>query len=320
LHNPFTNIPPVTKYIAITIVISYVFSLVLEHQFIVGLLALIPAHTIPPNMYIWNLLTCAFIELSAIDLVLSIFGLLTFGKYLEPLWGVTEFIRFIIIIILSSSLLSFLFSIMLYHITKDETQLYLASSGFNGVIAGFTVAFKQLRPDTDLLFVLLPLRAKYLPFLYLIFSVPMIVFGFSQRFVVFGLLIGWIYLRFYQRQPGGSKGDRSKDFAFASMFYPEAVLQPIVGKFANVVWAVVVKLRLCKDVVGKEGGFGEEEEEEIGGGANDSFDTQRRRALAMKAVDSRMEAKLKTKQQKETPSFVVEAGGNGVSPPVSPNT
>ncbi len=33
-------------------------------------------------------------------------------------------------------------------------------AGFNGVLAGFSVALKQLKPETELLLLFIPLRAK----------------------------------------------------------------------------------------------------------------------------------------------------------------
>lgn len=49
------------------------------------------------------------------------------------------------------------------------------------------------------------------------------LFGAPQPFVLFGILVAWVYLRFYQREKaGGTVGDMSPEFSFAS-FFPEPV-------------------------------------------------------------------------------------------------
>ena len=45
------------------------------------------------------------------------------------------------------------------------------------------------------------------------------------------MIAGWVYLRFYQRQKDGSRGDMAESFSFAS-FFPEAV-KPFVAVMAN---------------------------------------------------------------------------------------
>jgi hypothetical protein len=44
----------------------------------------------------------------------------------------------------------------------------------------------------------------------------------TYPFTPFGLLVGWIYLRFYQPKSDGIVGDASDGFSFAS-FFPEVV-------------------------------------------------------------------------------------------------
>ena len=54
-----------------------------------------------------------------------------------------------------------------------------------------------------------------------------------------GLVISWIYLRFYQMHANGSRGDTADGFAFAS-FFPN-VIQPPVAVFGNTIFSLLGK-------------------------------------------------------------------------------
>lgn len=54
-----------------------------------------------------------------------------------------------------------------------------------------------------------------------------------------GLIVSWIYLRFYQRHPNG-RGDSSESFTFAS-FFPN-VMQPVISMLVNPVYLCCLKV------------------------------------------------------------------------------
>ena len=54
-----------------------------------------------------------------------------------------------------------------------------------------------------------------------------------------GLVISWVYLRFYQMHANGSRGDTADGFAFAS-FFPN-VIQPPVAVFGNTLFSLLGK-------------------------------------------------------------------------------
>jgi hypothetical protein len=60
-----------------------------------------------------------------LQMVVSIIGLLLFGKLLEPLWGSKELSKFIFIVNLSTSACVFMTAIVLYYITQQEIYLYV---------------------------------------------------------------------------------------------------------------------------------------------------------------------------------------------------
>ncbi|NWY47363.1 TM115 protein, partial [Sylvia atricapilla] len=97
-------------------------------------------------------------------------------------------------------------------------------------------------------------------------------------------LSSWVYLRFYQRHSRG-RGDMSDHFAFAT-FFPE-ILQPVVGLVANLVHSMLVKVRLCRKTV-KRYDVGAPSSITISLPGTDPQDAERRRQLALKALNERL--------------------------------
>ncbi|URE16153.1 serine threonine-protein kinase [Musa troglodytarum] len=76
--------------------------------------------TIP---FAWNLITAGYVEQSILGVAISTVGLLLLGKWLEPLWGSKEFLKFIIVVNLLTSICVFVTAIALYYITRQESYL-----------------------------------------------------------------------------------------------------------------------------------------------------------------------------------------------------
>lgn len=202
---------------------------------VVTYLALIPARTIP---FAWNLITAGYIEQTVYGAVISTIGLLFIGKLLEPIWGSKEFLKFIFVVNLLTSVCVFITAIALYYATRLETYLYMPVSGFHGVLSGFLVGVKQIMPDQELsLLGVAKIKAKWLPSLMIFLSVVASFFTVDSAaylpMIIFGTYMSWIYLRYMQRKPETNfKGDPSDEFAF-STFFPE-VLRPIINPIATI--------------------------------------------------------------------------------------
>ncbi|NXW53382.1 TM115 protein, partial [Eurystomus gularis] len=91
-------------------------------------------------------------------------------------------------------------------------------------------------------------------------------------------------LRFYQRHSRG-RGDMSDHFAFAT-FFPE-ILQPMVGLVANLVHSILVKVKVCRKTV-KRYDVGAPSSITISLPGTDPQDAERRRQLALKALNERL--------------------------------
>lgn len=129
----------------------------------------------------------------------------------------------------------------------------------------------------------------------------------------FGFFTAWVYLRFYRISPSmtsaatgdGSviKGDASDTFAFAH-FFPEPIQAPI-GQVADQVYNTLVALRVCTPFSAEDIDAGNEQASARAEGGLPSImnpngrggkggatraEAERRRALALKALDQRLHA------------------------------
>eukprot|EP01018_Ginkgo_biloba_P020436 Gb_15798 [translate_table: standard] len=227
----FTGFTRLCKGLAAVLVIGYAISQLFPST--IDFLALVPGKTIP---FAWNLLTAGYLEQSIFGLILSVAGLLFSGKLLEPIWASKEFVKFIAVVNLFTSISTFVTTILLFYITGRESFLYTPLSGFHGVLSGFLVGVKQIMPDQEITALgVFKMQAKWLPSLLVLVSVTVSFFTTESMlylpFVIYGTYGSWLYLRYLQRSPDANlKGDPSDDFAF-STFFP-AFMRPIVDAFA----------------------------------------------------------------------------------------
>jgi hypothetical protein len=172
------------------------------------------------------------------------------------------------------------------------------------------VAFKQLVPEhiVSVFRGLVRVRVKHFPAIFLLanFLSGIILQTDVAMFLSwFGFLTSWIYLRFYRVSPlmttgtGDSatiRGDASETFAFA-YFFPEPLHTPL-ARICDGVYELLVQIRICTpfsadDIdVGNEAALARAE----GGlptttrGTGRREEAERRRALALKALDQRLHA------------------------------
>lgn len=168
----------------------------------------------------------------------------------------------------------------------------------------FLVAFSQLVPaHTVTLFRgVLSFRVPRFPLLYIgivtILSITPLLTSASLLLALSGFLTSWTYLRFYKTifpdldstQPTSMRGDASETFAFAE-FFPGPV-KPVVAALSEQIFNVLVAVRICTpfsptDVSVASGGNHFLPRNAPGGVRAEA---ERRRALALKALDQRLHA------------------------------
>ncbi|KAL7424326.1 hypothetical protein Q5752_000008 [Cryptotrichosporon argae] len=235
--------------------------------------------------YPWTLLTAGFVELNVVEVIFSLLTLPLAARYLERAWGPRELLRFSAIVIVGSNVIAFGFSWLSYIMLGQEDAIYgLPYHGLSGLQSGFLVAFTQLIPEHQVqLFGAIKMRVKTLPGVYLLISnVLVIALGPSPYILVqFGFFVAWVYLRFFKlSEDGAYRGDRSETFAFQYWFPP--VIRPYIAIAANHVFRLAVRFKLVTSWDEPVGGYS------LPGPGSARAEAERRRALALKALDARL--------------------------------
>lgn len=265
-------------------------------------LTVIPGKLLPPNFFLWTLVTHSFIEVRLIELIADWFVIILYSKMLEPLWGPLECIKFYFIITFLVAISTSFFYYFAFAITFKENLLFnISIHGLGGLLGGFSVAIKQIMPDTVILNAsFIRIRQDLLPLLLILFAAFLYLIGFTDLtylvMLTFGTLIGWIYLRFFQVHKNGTRGDSSSTFVFAS-FFPSQI-QPFVAIISNTIFNLLVRIKLCKKPPKR---YNVSSSNTIGGSQShvtitlplvnagiENSDAERRRQKALKALKERL--------------------------------
>ncbi|KAL1964031.1 hypothetical protein VTN77DRAFT_7577 [Rasamsonia byssochlamydoides] len=309
---------------------------------------IVPYLTLVPSRFIyypWTLLTATFVEQNIFTVMLNAATLFYGGKYLERAWGSREFGKFILVISLIPNALTVPIYLFWAAVTGSQLRGLTQICGGVALQVSFLVAFKQLVPEhtVTILKGLMKVRVKHFPALFLLLNtISGVVFGTDTAAVLawLGLLTSWSYLRFYKRQPDltgtstnglGIKGDASETFTFAS-FFPDAI-QPPIAFVADQIYAGLVALKICTPFSAEDIASSNEHALARGqaglpsllnnGRSGGGFrgmgkreEAERRRALALKALDQRLQAAAASRTQSSGSSQATEAPSQTTAPTV----
>lgn len=198
---------------------------------------------------------------------------------------------FFFIVNIGVAVLCAFFYYLLYMCTQNTELLFQVHiHGLSGYLAGVSVAVKQIMPDHVLARTPLgkftnrniPLSVFSLTFI--MWAIGMVEGSYCTMFGT-GLVVSWIYLRFYQVHSNGSKGDFADSFAFATLF--PNVLQPPLSVLANTVFSILVRCKICKKPV-RRYDVGAPTGITISLPGAESQDAERRRQIALRALSERL--------------------------------
>ena len=185
--------------------------------------------------------------------------------------------------------------------------------GLLAVESGFLVALKQLVPEhtVSLFKATVRIRVKHLPAVFILanmLSGPLLGTDTAFWLSLAGFVVSWVYLRFIRTteivgatatgESSKMKGDSSDTFAFVA-FFPD-VLHPILAPICDGIYNGLVRLKICVPFseaaieAGNENAASRSEGglpnimNQRGGGRR--AEAERRRALALKALDQRLAA------------------------------
>jgi len=208
--------------------------------------------------------------------------------------------------------------------------------------AGFLVAFKQLVPEHTVAIAkgLIRMRVKHFPAIFLLANtLSGVVFGTETALFLawFGFFTAWVYLRFYRTSPSLSSaatgdgsvihGDASDTFAFA-YFFPEPIHTPI-AKLSDQIYNTLITFKVCTPFSAEDVDAGNEQAMaraegglpslmnpnwRSGRGGGRREEAERRRALALKALDQRLHAAANRPQAPAAPAAAHMLGETNYEP------
>ncbi|KAG6043174.1 hypothetical protein E4U39_004869 [Claviceps sp. Clav50 group G5] len=304
---PRINIPPVTRAVLIALVFqSFISAAIRYRQWTEHSRIVIPYLTLVPQLsltYPWTFLTSALVESNVFTFAISGVTLYHGGRYLERAWSSADLAKFLILVTLIPNVLTFLVMIFLFALTRSEGWTLTSISGGVSIQVAFLVAFSQLIPaHTVTLFRgILSLKVPRLPLLYIgivtVLSLTPLLTRATVWQALFGFLSSWTYLRFYKAvfpdldssQPASLRGDASETFAFAE-FFPGPV-KPFVAGLSEQIFNILVMMRLCVPFSHADMSIARGERSlQRGTPGSARAEAERRRALALKALDQRLSA------------------------------
>jgi hypothetical protein len=287
------SVPPVTRYFTAATLASstlYLWIRWTTGHTAVAYLTLVPGTSL---FFPWTFATSALVEISIIELIISLLVIPASLAYFERLWGTVETLKFIIVCVTGPNIIGCAFNWIEFAVTRNA-DLFLYGMEYHGQMALFIsllVSFTQVIPEHQVQILgFIKARVKRLPMAYLTFSTIMTLLGFQSPYILiqFGWFVSWIYLRFYKRSVGDSLGgvvsygDRSETFALTSWFPP--FLHTPLSMLGNTVYKLATRFHLLPTSVPHDiesGGYSQ-----VPGGAR--AEAERRRALALKALDQRL--------------------------------
>ncbi|KAH3868047.1 transmembrane protein 115-like [Dreissena polymorpha] len=284
----FGNSSLVVKTVAVLVFFGYFLSFIPKGT---PYITVTPGYVLPPNFWVWTYLTHSFVEFHIWDVLADVLVVILCGKLLEPLWGAMDMLIFFVITNLLVAITTSFTYLFIYFATKNEDYLFETYiHGLAGYIAGFSVAVKQVMPDHVL--VTSPfgkLRNTHIPLILVSVVITLRLLGALDGpypiMFTWGVLISWIYLRFYQKHSNGNRGDMADNFSFAS-FFPSK-FQPVVNILANTVFSFFVKVKICKKPQ-RRYDVSSPTTITITLPGTDPQDAERRKNLALKALNERL--------------------------------
>lgn len=184
-------------------------------------LAVTVARVLPPNCWIWTLLTFNFYNVRILHLLFDMVTIYLVDVVMFPSWKMSEVIRCCVLSQLLASGLTVCTLFIGYACTFNIDLLWTTPiCGLSPLLGTTLVVARQLTPDNIL--INLPLgkfRIKHIAFATFTCFLLLAIFHITDYvyflLISYGIFVTWIYLRFFQRHCNGDIGDTTDVFKFS---------------------------------------------------------------------------------------------------------
>jgi len=207
----FQPISPMAKKLIIANVAIWFFGVILfealflEPGTMFHFFGLIPEKTIF-SFWLWQPVTYMFFHSAQIfHILFNMLLLWWLGSELELRWGPKFFLTYYMVCGIGAGLIFLAGAFIYYGVTQDATPLMTPLVGASGAVFGLMLAYGMVFGERMIYFMLLfPMKAKY--FVLLIGAIEVVTLintGIGNKVAnlahLAGLLVGYLYLKFYSR-------------------------------------------------------------------------------------------------------------------------
>lgn len=200
-HEGRRTVPPVVKTLLFLNIGIYFYQMFSGQKWqVTQLFALWPVHEGPPavGFEFWQLLTYGFLHGNNLHLFTNMFGLWMFGSMVEKAWGARLFTQFFLICVVGAGLVQ----LAVTSFAAQSGEIY-PTVGASGGLFGVLLAFALLYPNVPLmlLFVPIPIKAKYFILGYAVVELGLGVFNTDSGVAHFahlgGMAFGFLVIRYW---------------------------------------------------------------------------------------------------------------------------
>jgi len=200
----FSNLPPITKALAIANGIVFLVQLAIGQQ----LLAPFALWPIGAGFMPWQLLTYGFMHEGWLHIFFNMLALVMFGAPLEYTWRSKRFLAYYVTCMVGAGLCQLAVGMWM---GSDAPVI-----GASGAVFGLLLAYGMLFPNQRVMLLIppIPMRARTLVIVYGLVELVSGFTGFQPGIAHFahlgGMLFGWLLIRYWRGQPPFGRGGGRK--------------------------------------------------------------------------------------------------------------
>jgi len=159
--------------------------------------------------FLWQFFSYSFLHANFLHIFFNMYALFLFGFAIERVWGSKKFLFYYFFTAIGAGITIFLINVFF-----PSASYYIPTIGASGAVYGLLLAFGLLFPEMELLiFFFLPMKAKYVVFLYGALEFYFLLFGGSYTNIshsghLGGILFGFIF--FFLDQKSSKKRKKLK--------------------------------------------------------------------------------------------------------------
>ena len=269
--------------------------------------------------YLWTFVTSSLLHTSILIGALNTALFLLLAADTETHFGSGQFLALIGAVAVATNATLVLINILLFAVTFNEFFVFRSFYGMTAVNAALTVALKQRFGER----VLVAPAIRYSHIVSLIFALSIVLIVAQQLAAIeapaalFGVCYGWLFCRYYRADAeSGLVGDLRPEFAFSTLFPDIAGVRALVDVTTLIPYQIALQLGLFAAAIKSHSAtLPTSVDDTTAPPAVNRIDpaAERRRALAIKAIDDKLAELARAGTSERSSSTAVDSANVNLS-------